>query len=30
VARVAAPRVGVIRIVAWDNAGNVSGPVSRR
>jgi hypothetical protein len=29
-ARVSAPRVGVIRIVAWDNAGNVSGPVSRR
>jgi N-acetylmuramoyl-L-alanine amidase len=29
-ARVFAPRLGLIRIVAWDAAGNTSGPVSRR
>ena len=28
--RVSAPRRGLIRIVAWDAAGNASGPVSRR
>ncbi len=28
--RVSAPRLGLIRIVAWDAAGNASGPVSRR
>ena len=28
--RVSAPRLGLIRIVAWDAAGNVSSPVSRR
>jgi len=28
-ARIAVPRLGVVRIVAWDTAGNASRPVSR-